>query len=282
MNMNYNRPDWFGNATSCTPGGAGRERLSEADERALALAWKNERCREARDRLITSHLWLAGSFARKYAHRGTPLDELVAEAHLGLLEAVENFDPDRGARFSTYAVYWIRHALASVFIRGTSGPRLNRQERADLAALENAKAAWVGSNGTSPSTAEMSGALRWPIDRVRVTELMAISRVRPRSLGASPDVSTIEAEEAGEPGGEGGDAIIQALLNHLNQVERTIVELHFGLNGATPRPISDVAASVRLSPRTTRTRFDFAMRKLTRLGRAVQRPRGLESARRAG
>ncbi|MFA6045880.1 MAG: sigma-70 family RNA polymerase sigma factor [Phycisphaerales bacterium] len=261
------------------------DKLSDVEERELALAWKNDRCAAARERLITSHLWLASTLARRYSHRGTPLDELIAEAHVGLIEAVENFDPDRGARFSTYAVYWIRHSLASVFIRAASGPRLSRQERADLLALENARASCLGTSGTQPSVTELAEVLNWTVDRVRAAELMAISRVRPRSLGASPDAATLAAVRAADTASDndGGTELLDRLLTSLNDVERQIVERHFGLNGFEAKPITDVAATLRLSPRATRTRFDVAMKKLTRLGRSSQQ-RGLvaQSARRAG
>src|SRR5262250_1763238 len=93
--------------------------LHEIDETALLSAEEEKELayrveggdREARDRMVRANLRLVVSLARGYAGRGLPLEDLVAEGNLGLLRAVEGFDPGRGTRFSTYASYWVRESI---------------------------------------------------------------------------------------------------------------------------------------------------------------------------
>src|SRR5262245_14631021 len=84
--------------------------LSAEEERELARRVEDGD-REARDRMARANLRLVVSLARGYAGRGLPLEDLVAEGNLGLLRAVEGFDPNKGTRFSTYASYWIRQSI---------------------------------------------------------------------------------------------------------------------------------------------------------------------------
>ena len=78
---------------------------------ALATAWRDRRCEKSLHRLINAYMRLAISMASKFKRYGAPMGDLVQEAGLGLMKAADKFDPDRGVRFSTYAVWWIRQAL---------------------------------------------------------------------------------------------------------------------------------------------------------------------------
>lgn len=85
--------------------------LTIHEERHLGGEVRRSACRESRDHLIRANLRLVIAVAKRYANRGVPLEELIAEGNLGLIRAVERYDPSRGARFSTYAIWWIRQAL---------------------------------------------------------------------------------------------------------------------------------------------------------------------------
>ena len=84
------------------------ELLDAEIERALALAWRDQRDERALHRLITAYMRLAVSWAAKYRRYGASMNDLIQEASLGLMKAADKFDPDRGVRFSTYAVWWIK------------------------------------------------------------------------------------------------------------------------------------------------------------------------------
>ena len=96
------------------------ELLDAETERQLAYAWRDERDEEALHRLITAYMRLAISMAAKFKRYGAPMNDLVQEAGLGLMKAADKFDPDRGVRFSTYAVWWIKASIQDYVMRNWS------------------------------------------------------------------------------------------------------------------------------------------------------------------
>lgn len=96
------------------------ELLDAETEAQLAYAWRDQRDEEALHRLITAYMRLAISMASKFKHYGAPMNDLIQEANLGLMKAAEKFDPDRGVRFSTYAVWWIKASVQDYVMRNWS------------------------------------------------------------------------------------------------------------------------------------------------------------------
>ena len=96
------------------------ELLDAETELALAYAWRDERDEAALHRLITAYMRLAISMAAKFKRYGAPMNDLIQEAGLGLMKAADKFDPDRGVRFSTYAVWWIKASIQDYVMRNWS------------------------------------------------------------------------------------------------------------------------------------------------------------------
>jgi len=96
------------------------ELLDAETERALAYAWRDQRDEAALHRLITAYMRLAISMAAKFRRYGAPMNDLIQEAGLGLMKAADKFDPDRGVRFSTYAVWWIKASIQDYVMRNWS------------------------------------------------------------------------------------------------------------------------------------------------------------------
>ncbi|MAY33993.1 MAG: RNA polymerase factor sigma-32 [Rhodovulum sp.] len=96
------------------------ELLDAETEAQLAYAWRDQRDEEALHRLITAYMRLAISMASKFKRYGAPMNDLIQEANLGLMKAAEKFDPDRGVRFSTYAVWWIKASVQDYVMRNWS------------------------------------------------------------------------------------------------------------------------------------------------------------------
>ena len=96
------------------------EMLDADTERALAYAWRDQRDEQALHRLITAYMRLAVSMASKFRRYGAPMNDLIQEAGLGLMKAADKFDPDRGVRFSTYAVWWIKASIQDYVMRNWS------------------------------------------------------------------------------------------------------------------------------------------------------------------
>jgi len=96
------------------------ELLDAQTELKLAYAWRDHRDEEALHRLITAYMRLAISMAAKFKRYGAPMNDLIQEAGLGLMKAADKFDPDRGVRFSTYAVWWIKASIQDYVMRNWS------------------------------------------------------------------------------------------------------------------------------------------------------------------
>ncbi|WP_238365921.1 RNA polymerase factor sigma-32 [Mesobacterium pallidum] len=96
------------------------EMLDAETERTLAYAWRDNRDEKALHRLITAYMRLAISMASKFRRYGAPMNDLIQEAGLGLMKAADKFDPDRGVRFSTYAVWWIKASVQDYVMRNWS------------------------------------------------------------------------------------------------------------------------------------------------------------------
>ena len=96
------------------------ELLDAETELRLAYAWRDQRCEKSLHRLITAYMRLAISMASKFRRYGAPMNDLIQEASLGLMKAAEKFDPDRGVRFSTYAVWWIKASIQDYVMRNWS------------------------------------------------------------------------------------------------------------------------------------------------------------------
>ena len=96
------------------------ELLDAETELKLAYAWRDHRDEEALHRLVTAYMRLAISMAAKFRRYGAPMNDLIQEAGLGLMKAADKFDPDRGVRFSTYAVWWIKASIQDYVMRNWS------------------------------------------------------------------------------------------------------------------------------------------------------------------
>ncbi len=96
------------------------ELLDAETELRLAYAWRDDRCEQSLHRLITAYMRLAISMASKFKRYGAPMNDLIQEASVGLMKAADKFDPDRGVRFSTYAVWWIKASIQDYVMRNWS------------------------------------------------------------------------------------------------------------------------------------------------------------------
>jgi RNA polymerase sigma factor (sigma-70 family) len=222
----------------------GRHRLLTAEqERALAREVQAG-SESARDALIVANLRLVVRVARNFLKRGLELSDLVCEGNVGLIRAVEKFNPDVGCRFSTYAVWWIqqsmRRALERVHVVRVPGSMLQRTH------------AWKRTERA------LAGTLDRPPTRGEVCESMEMRGTKARVLGAALDVVEYACLSVDVPcGGEDGtlrdlipdeqaaspcdEADRQALLERLahllpalDERSRQVLELRFGLGGREP------------------------------------------------
>lgn len=246
-------------------------RVTADEEKSLARQWREHRDASARERLITANLRLVIALAKRYAGRGVPLDELIAEGNVGLIHAVDNFDPDMGCRISTYAAYWIRQSIGVVFSRAQSRARISRQQRQELAALDGASGEYQALHGCLPTAADLAEALSWEVERVRAAQRLGESCAQTRSLSDTlpvpiplsslhaPDEQLLQADAKARAAEQ-----IDDLLAELSPLERRLIELHFGLDCGKACPVGAVASILGMSKRNVNGNLRLAMVKLLR------------------
>lgn len=249
-------------------------RMSAEEEQRLAQLWKNEGDGGARERLVTENLGLVVAIAQTYRQCGVPLDELIAEGNLGLLHAVDGFDPDRGFRLSTYAAYWIRQGISRAFAASSPRGQMNGRDRRDVAAVEQAVRVHYATSGCEPTLAELSAELDWPRERVAACMRLAARFTRPSSLDQPHQpVQPASGGEAARSGdGEeqaSAAATVATLFEDLTDRERAVVEMRFGMHGSEAQGVDEIAASLEASRRETRVLLRTALAKIARRRHAL-------------
>ncbi|MEM8658016.1 MAG: RNA polymerase factor sigma-32 [Pseudomonadota bacterium] len=176
------------------------EMLDAETELDLARAWRDDGCERSLHRLVNAYMRLAVSMASKYRRYGAPMPDLVQEASVGLMKAAEKFDPDRGVRFSTYAVWWIKASIQDYVMRNWSMVRTG--------STSSQKALFFNLRRVRAKFEREAGAAGEPLDGQELREKIAIEVGVPlRDVEmmdarlAGSDFS-LNAQQAGEEGRE--------------------------------------------------------------------------------
>jgi RNA polymerase sigma factor (sigma-70 family) len=196
---------------------------------------------EARNRFMCAHLRFVVQIAKRYGRRYMALADRVQEGNLGLLKAIDRFDPERGFRFSTYAAWWIRHAVTEALIRNGRTVRIPAHLHTLFNKARLASIRLRGQKGRAPSLTEVAECVGAPVDAVRwateAMELHGISLDQPSPDDGSLTVAEWLADETAEHWSERvGDRIDSRLADHmvdrLAPREAAILAHRFGLRGA--------------------------------------------------
>lgn len=210
--------------------------------------------RAARQSLIEANLRLVVNAARAYLGRGLPMIDLVAEGNLGLIRAVEKFDPARGFRFSTYAMWWIREAIEFALMRQTRAVRLPVHVLRELALVLRTSRELTRSLGRAPSLEEIARAVGKDVAEVarlyrfnaRVDSLdAALAADDERVLG---ELVAMPEEHEGDGLGEiANDARLDQWLSELSPRSREVLERRFGLHDHAVQSLAEVAQVLGVS-----------------------------------
>ncbi|WP_435009102.1 sigma-70 family RNA polymerase sigma factor [Tundrisphaera lichenicola] len=202
--------------------------------------------RDARSRMIRANLRLVVKIARDYTGRGMTLEDLIGEGNLGLIRASEEFDPNFGTRFSTYASYWIKQAIRHALTNTTATIRLPAHMVTLLSKWRKAERALSRELGRTPTFDEIAVTLGLTdAQRVLVERARQASQLR---LEGGDDENGWSPDEASDDR-DGPDAALEAAderrellgrLDRLDDRERTIITLRFGLNGDNPMTLKEV------------------------------------------
>lgn len=232
--------------------------MSHPDDRSL-LQRAQHGDRRARERLVVRHLDDVRSIARRYRNLGLPVDDLVQEGALGLLDSIDQYDASRGPEFDTYARFRVRRAIRNALTDKSRVIRLPKQIVERRRALDRADARLTDVNGTHPSPVELAEVTGIAPDAVteardHVPVLVSLDQV------ALPDGSTLEAlvADAGSPDPEVDASkreeteLVDRAVAELPARQREIVSRHYGL-GREPEEMAEVAAELHLSQQRART-----------------------------
>jgi RNA polymerase primary sigma factor len=246
--------------------------LTAEEERELGWAIINDDCQASRERMIRANLRLVVAIGKNYTNRGLTLPDLIEEGNIGLMRAVEGFDPAQGARFSTYASWWIKQAIKRSLINARQPIHIPAYMVELIAKWKVASRDLERELGTTPTIEQLADRMELPIKKVRIIkravkafrtpaqegnggdgDLMSMADLVADGRTAAPDESVLQSEEI---------TVLRRLLETIDDREGTILRLRFGLDGREPLTLKQIADEVGISRERVRQIVDEALEKL--------------------
>ncbi len=225
------------------------------DDEVFALAWRiGEGDPEARDHLIRANLRLVVRLARNYMGRGASLEDLIAEGNLGLMRAVERFDPSRNTRFSTYAGYWIKQSIRRFLMGPARTVRLPAYMETILNKWRRAAAKLEDERGRPPTEEEVADRLKLPSKKLNLIK-RSLRIGRGAAWGSLDDELPFDGTVVDARNGRPEKVLakadelkqVLALVDRLEPRDAAILRQRFGLDGNAPQTLQQVGDRLGLT-----------------------------------
>jgi len=243
--------------------------LTADEEKTLARAI-GEGDTEARDRMVRANLRLVVNIARGYTGKGLALQDLIEEGNLGLLRAVEGFDPNMNTRFSTYASYWIKQSIKRALVNTAKTIRIPAYMVELLAKWRRATNKLTDELGRPPTPEEIAKLLGLPKKKLNIIKkAIRVYNSAPQSdqsdqgwsidemlmdgRAKTPDNEMVESDDLKH---------VMILLDKMESREATVLRMRFGLNDEEPKTLKEIGESLGLTRERVRQIESEALAKL--------------------